>query len=338
MPNKKNHNPSYNFKKILSVLLVFVMGVLFGLFLQKQLLYKQGGQNKDTSQEKRIGDYSRLTNPLLECDPNIGSDRELDLVKYSLTNYIKEKVSNNEATHISVYIRDLNNGPWVGISEKEGFAPDSLLKIPIMMACLKLAEKNPAILNKVIPYTKVISKVAPNIIPKETIQIGNLYTVNELLYRMIVYSDNEAKNLLLLNMNQDDLDRVYTDLHVILPDVRTKEDFISVKEYATFFRILYNASYLNREMSEKALGLLTQVDFRDGLLAGLPLGIKVAHKFGERVDSSGLIQLHECGIVYYNRSPYLLGVMTRGNDFNRLKDIIRDISKIVYKHKEKYKD
>jgi len=154
---------------------------------------------------------------------------------------------------------------------------------------------------------------------------------------MIAYSDNEAKNLLFLNLREDILDQVCADLNIAILDFRTKEDFISIKDYASFFRILYNASYLNRKMSEKALEILTEVDFNEGLLAGLPRGIKVAHKFGERENAvTGVAQLHECGIIYYKRSPYLLGVMTRGKNLNNLKDILRDISKMVYEHKEKY--
>jgi hypothetical protein len=40
-----------------------------------------------------------------------------------------------------------------------------------------------------------------------------------------------------------------------------------VIDYASFFRVLFNASYLNRKDSEKALALLTKVAFRDGLIA-----------------------------------------------------------------------
>jgi hypothetical protein len=52
-----------------------------------------------------------------------------------------------------------------------------------------------------------------------------------------------------------------------VPGVKTPEDFLSVKDMATFFRILYNASYLGRENSEYALKLLSQVDFNNGLRA-----------------------------------------------------------------------
>jgi len=337
MKNKGQNQPHRPKRLLFAFLVIFSVGVLSGILFQKQLFskqYSQYSQDDKAVREKRIGDYSHLTNPLLECEQFSVGDRNLDAVRYKLSAYIKEKIDSGDAKNISVYIRDLNNGPWVGIKEKESFAPASLLKIPVLIAYLKIAETNPGILDKVIPHEESLPGKHQNIKPKETIQMGQAYTVNELLHRMIKYSDNDATSLLLLNIDKNDLDRVYRDLQLIVPDVRNSEDFISIKDYASFFRILYNASYLGRAMSEKALKILTEVDFREGLVAGLPSGVKIAHKFGENTDPSGLVQLHECGIVYYDNSPYLIGVMTRGYDFGRLKNILQDISKIVYNHKE----
>jgi beta-lactamase class A len=68
------------------------------------------------------------------------------------------------------------------------------------------------------------------------------------------------------------------------------------------------------------------------LVAGVPAGIPVAHKFGETGQVGGERQLHDCGIVYYPNSPYILCIMTRGNNFEELPNIIKQISSEVYKH------
>jgi len=73
------------------------------------------------------------------------------------------------------------------------------------------------------------------------------------------------------------------------------------------------------------------VVYKEGLVGGLPEGIKVAHKFGERAyEESGVKQFHDCGIIYYPNKPYLLCVMTRGDDFNTLQGIVRQVSQTVY--------
>ena len=94
-------------------------------------------------------------------------------------------------------------------------------------------------------------------------------------------------------------------------------------------RALYNGSYLNKENSEIGAELLSQCDFKRGLIAGLPQGTKVAHKFGE----SGKINeqhLSESAIIYINNSAYVLTVMTSGKDYKKLPEIIKEISANVY--------
>jgi beta-lactamase class A len=108
---------------------------------------------------------------------------------------------------------------------------------------------------------------------------------------------------------------------------------LSVKEYASFFRVLYNASFLTREHSEQALALLAETDFPYGIESGLPPGTVVAHKWGIRtstVQGEDVEQLHDCGLVYYPNHPYLLCVMTRGDDTLRQAQLIAEVSRVVY--------
>ena len=69
-------------------------------------------------------------------------------------------------------------------------------------------------------------------------------------------------------------------------------------------------------------------------MAGVPSSTVVAHKFGEHVSLANgqinTIELHDCGIVYYNNNPYFLCIMTKGRDLGELKNIIKGISSIVY--------
>jgi len=44
---------------------------------------------------------------------------------------------------------------------------------------------------------------------------------------------------------------------------------------------------------------------------------------------AGLVQLHDCGIVYSAQRPYFLCVMTRGSDVQRLAGVIAQASRFV---------
>ena len=92
-------------------------------------------------------------------------------------------------------------------------------------------------------------------------------------------------------------------------------DFITAHQVATMFRVLYNATYLSRDDSEKALQLLSQVSFTQGLWRAWPTSTVVSHKLGlVGIAPNGVTtehELHDCGIVYA-QDPYLMCVMTRG--------------------------
>ncbi len=148
---------------------------------------------------------------------------------------------------------------------------------------------------------------------------------------MIIYSDNNPSKLLAQNIKAPAFFRPYEELGLPLPTVENGEYYLRVKDYATFFRVLYNTSYLTREYSEKALRILAKSEFKDALVAGVPGNVIVAHKFGERIwEDTKEHQMHDCGIIYHPDAPYLLCVMTRGKSFDKLKKTIADISKLVY--------
>lgn len=284
----------------------------------------------------RQGDGYQFINPLLECE----TSQQMDSKYIPFENNTKDRIQNEIIeTHpnvfLAVYFRNLNNGPWFGINHNADFAPASLLKVPLMMAYYKYAESDPEILKKQITFDKDYSAELPNqtILPGQKIEFGKSYAVEDLIRYMIVYSDNNALALLSINMSADEIYKIYTDLGVRVPDSSEPTDFMTVKEYASFFRMLYNASYLSRNYSEKAMELLSQVEFKGGLTGGVPSGISVAHKFGERLitsDTDTIQQLHDCGVVYYPGYPYLLCLMTKGKDNKENSEVVQAVSRIVY--------
>lgn len=311
---------------------VFFLGLILGIILPVDVLTP-----KITlySQEQRLPNSSyKFINPLLECDANsFSTDTELDHLKTQLQNYIQQQTDGQKITFASVYYRDLNNGPWFGINASELFSPSSLIKVPLMIAYLKEAQDNPTILDQVLTNNQKFEPNSVNIVPEVTLIPNQKYTVRELISRMIIYSDNLAYNLLNENMDAQKIIKVYNDFGIDISKGYTDPNgnIISVKSYASFFRILFNSSYLNQDMSEYALNLLSQTKFTQGLVAGLPTQTTVAHKFGERQYlDTGQKQLHDCGIVYLPENPYLICVMTRGQNFFTLEETIKNISSMVY--------
>jgi beta-lactamase class A len=259
---------------------------------------------------------------------------EYQPLQTSINNVVAAE-SNSAPDSYGFYFRDLSLGRWAGINENVGFAPGSMMKVVLMIAYFKEAESNPSILQQVLTYSSSTADQL-NGIPFETpsnLQVGQSYTVQQLINAMIESSDNGAKNALLDNMSPDDLSEISTDLGFSYLDVT--QDYsnytISPKQYSIILRTLYNATYLSRAYSEEALEIMSHAEYSQGLVAGLPSSTPVAHKFGESVSDTnpGLppeITLSDCGIVYYPSHPYILCVMTQGKNLADLTQTIAAIS------------
>lgn len=314
-------------------MIFFLCGALIGFFGEK--LVGSISKKRPTHIEIRETGYD-LISPLIECEnlSNAEENTELDMFKSKIEDVVEKLFDNDKSVKsISLYFRELNDGPWFAVGETEKFAPASLLKVPVMMAILKASENDSKFLEKRLHVEfGSDSNAGSHNMPKMPLRAGDSYTVEELLYYMIVHSDNNATEILDGLVDPSVLRKTFSIMGVEYPYLSGRNDYsMTVQAYASFFRVLYNASFLDTDMSIKALKLLLESEYKDGLAAGVPSNVKVAHKFGERsVGDTGVEQLHDCGIVYYPKRPYLLCVMTRGTRFDVLDDVIRKISQSVY--------
>jgi beta-lactamase class A len=154
---------------------------------------------------------------------------------------------------------------------------------------------------------------------------------------MIKYSDNNATALLDENIDQNTLNDVYGDLNIPTNDNPSLSnlDFITAHQVSTLFRVLYNATYLSRDDSEKALQLMSQSSFTQGIVAGVSSSTVVSHKLGLVGIAPNNVttehELHDCGIVY-GKDPYVICIMTRGSaPIATLESIVAQLSTVAYK-------
>jgi len=205
-------------------------------------------------------------------------------------------------------------------------------KVVLLIAYLRSAESKPSILDDKLYYYGDADQNSFYSVTHALIK-GQTYPVRDLLSDMITKSGNDSTRVLFDNVDKNELVRVYDDLMFPMPE-DSKPELISVKVYSRLFRVLYSSTFLDRDLSEGVLSLLSRTEFDDGLKAFLPKDTKIAHKFGEitvkRADGNLERQLHDCGIIYYPDHPYFLCVMTKGKEFSELEKIISEISKITY--------
>lgn len=330
-------------RKYFLIGIIFCTGIVFGVLGFYLFYYRNTSIVRDIRPIREKSDDYAFINPLLFYDgPNNSGLKEYQPISSKIQDLV-EIFNRDKDVETSVYYRDLIAGRWVGVNEDKQYTPASLMKIVVMIAYLKQAENNPSVLFQKIKFTEDIKEISDSLpYDKGTeLQLDQSYTIDELINRMIISSDNGATYALLNRINEKVLDQVYSDLGLENPIKLGREYTISTRYYAFFLRILYNATYLNRFMSERALSILSKSEFKEGLVAGIPGSTVVAHKYGEgaltdKNNAITSVELHDCGIVYYPERPYLLCVMTKGKNISDLADIIKIISQAVYeKHASK---
>ena len=201
----------------LAAILLLGGGVMLGRYFGKQPPAPNLAYTVSPSAIRQGMD--KYTNPLLECDQGQSAFVELVPFKSVINAEVSAIEQDPETPVISVYFRDMNNGPWFGINDDATFSPASLLKVPLAIAYYKLNEQTPGYIQKTITYNGPQANwpaITQTIPPKQTLAIGQTYTIEDLIQKMLLYSDNASYYLLYSNINQADLQSVYNDFNLQL--------------------------------------------------------------------------------------------------------------------------
>lgn len=310
-----------NKKKIFILLLV--ISLMFNVFLTIKI-------TRTNITGHSVKDYNLLS-PLEE--PAIDLNAQQGLIHYQYLRIpLEEEIAKYNATgKVGVFIQDVKTGAWLGINEKEEFLPASLLKIPIMMAILKKVEREEITLkDKIILLEEDIAT---------THRYGSLYelgagaevTLAKLLTKMVTYSDNVALEALKRQLSFEEVNSVFFHVGIPNPYLPENNPTISPKNYIRIFRALYHSTFLSSELSQKALDLTTETYEESLLPKKIPPEIQVAHKFGVfELSTSNEKALHDCGIIYHQKNPYFLCIMTKDMELNKSSELIPELSRIIF--------
>jgi beta-lactamase class A len=230
-----------------------------------------------------------------------------------------------------VYFEYLPSGVSIGINEKDNFISASLIKVPFIMGIMKLMETGKVQGDSIITLKKEDLDPAFGTLWKRG--VGATLTVDEAIQLALKESDNTAAIALDHFSEADPIRKVYDALDIPV-NWADDQPVVNPKNYSSVFRCLYLSCYLNYAGSQKILSLLTQTIFHDGLPAGVPKQIPVAHKIGmyDSPNSNKRVRL-DCGIVYVPKRPYILcvlGEVEKGQE-KQMSDFTKEVSGIVYR-------
>lgn len=325
----KGNGPQKDSSKIWKngYLLISIFSLLAVVTIYYFTVYKQEIQPSTQADSENL---SYIVPKLLDTEhqKNILSIGERKALQDKIQDYINAKKKKGDLVEAGVYFRDLNGGPIFGVNDSAKFFPASLLKVPLAIWFYHEASTTD-LLSQEIEFTGPKGTQKVYFPPVQSVEVGRVYSLEDLIRLMLQESDNDATAILGSMTDITKTDSVYSDLGI--EKIRDYNTYTTdVHTYGAFFRVLYFAGYLDREKSNHLLELLAGTSFKQGLAAGIPDTVKISHKFGEKDATSGIHQLHDCGIIYYKKGPYLLCIMTQGSDYNNQARFIQTISNEVY--------
>lgn len=256
---------------------------------------------------------------------------------WALLEYRLSKQARDYPGKSAVIVKDLKTNWTIAVNKEELFPAASLVKIPIMAAVFKAAESGRINLEDRLKL-KASDKVAgsgklKNMAP------GREFSIEELLERMIISSDNTATNMLIellgfnyLNSSFKGFGLKNTRLCRKMMEFQDRkngvENYTTAEDISSLLEKIYRGKLCNSFVSRQCLALLKRQKARDRIPARLPADVVVAHKTGlERKVC------HDAGIVYARQGDFLLCVLTSGVSDSRIsKKFISNIAFMVYNY------
>lgn len=259
---------------------------------------------------------------------------------------IQKRLSESRGTY-AVAFEDLQSGTRILIHEREMFHAASTMKTPVMIELFRKTAKGEIALDDSIevrnsfksivdgsPYSLSVTDDSDD---SAYALMGRRVPIRQLIEHMITVSSNLATNILIELANPVQVTRTMRTLGADSIEVlRGVEDLKAFERgwnnRTTAFDLLMMFRAIAEESvpgSTEMMKILERQQFRDLIPAGLPAGVRVAHKTG---SISGVE--HDGGIVILpDGRRYVLVVLSRDlQDRDEGKKAIADVSRMVFEY------
>ncbi|MGC0774741.1 MAG: serine hydrolase [Candidatus Acidiferrum sp.] len=166
--------------------------------------------------------------------------------------------------------------------------------------------------------------------------VGQTRTLRQLSELMITVSSNFATNLLIEKLGVDNIRATVHSLHADgmnvmrgVEDIKAYEKGLNNTTTARgLFQLLdaiARGAAVDQDSSRQMIEILERQKFNEGIPAGLPPGIPVAHKTGE------ITKIHHDAAIVFAPKPFVLVILVRGiADIKVSAALMADITHLLY--------
>jgi beta-lactamase class A len=238
-----------------------------------------------------------------------------------------QKEITSSGAEVAVYFRTLDGTAQWSWRADEPFHAASTMKIPVMIELFHQVQQGKLKLDDSLVIKNEFHSIVDGSVYRLNAEDdsestlyrseGQTQTLRQLCDLMITVSSNFATNLVIEKLGVENIRATVHQLgadgvQVLrgVEDGKAFEKGLNNSTTATGLGVLLQAiaegKAVDPENSRRMVEILEQQKFNEGIPAGLPPGILVAHKTGE------ITKIHHDAAIVYAKRPYVLVILVRG--------------------------
>lgn len=241
---------------------------------------------------------------------------------------------------VGIAVKDLTTGSTTSINGTANMPAASTIKLPVMVEVFRKMSLGRFDLNRQVTLQGSDRDWgwgdladAPR---------GRRYTVARLLQLMITESDNTATNMLIRLVGRRDINLTMADMGLVntrLADyIRSSGNIRGLRtsplDMIHLLESIAREEVIDTWSSREMIAIMSGQHHNSLLPEPLPSGLQIAHKTGTLSDT-----LNDVGIVYLDREPYVIAVMTTHlPSLNSGRRFIRNVSRLAYNALNRFAD
>ena len=258
----------------------------------------------------------------LRCTPVVAQEAKLDAAETAVQARIEKS-----GADVAIYFKTLDGKSEWTVRPDEMFHAASTMKVPVMIElfhqvkfgkvkledAIRIKNEFHSIVNGSV-YTLSAADDSEAELYKAD---GQTRTLNDLCEVMITVSSNFATNLLIEKLGVENIRGTVHELGAdgmnVLRGVEDNKAFekglnntTTARGLGVLLHAIAEGKAVDAASSRQMIAILQRQKFNEGIPAGLPAGISVAHKTGE------ITKIHHDAAIVFAKRPFILVILVRG--------------------------